>query len=98
MNGSQVNLKIALFAMFMIAMLLVSSAGTVSAQSGSGYDLTWWSADSGGVVLSGGSYSLAGSAGQPDSGAVPSGGVYRLVGGFWSDAVAYNVFLPSILR
>jgi len=98
MNGSQVKLKIALFAILVITILMILSAGTVSAQSGGGYDLTWWTVDSGGVALSGGSYTLAGSAGQPDSSMAPTGGAYQLTGGFWSDAAAYKVYLPSILR
>ncbi len=56
---------------------------TVVAQTGGGYDLTWWTVDGGGGVLGGGSYNLLGPAGQPEPGAVLTGGSYTLVGGCW---------------
>jgi hypothetical protein len=69
------------------------------AQAGSGYDLSWNTIDGGGAMFStGGSYSLGGTIGQPDAGAL-SGGGYTLVGGFWGGAMsAYNVYLPVVLR
>jgi hypothetical protein len=71
-------------------------AGT---QSGSGYDLSWYTIDGGGAMFStGGSYSLGGTAGQPDAGLLTGGG-YSLLGGFWGGAApAYNVYLPVVLR
>ena len=55
------------------------------------YDLSWRTVDGGGGESSGGSYTLAGSIGQPDAGTL-SGGGYTLVGGFWGGAAA---FLPT---
>ena len=53
------------------------------AQSGGGYELTWSTIDSGGVMRStGGDLELSGTIGQPDAGAM-SGGGYNLTGGFW---------------
>jgi hypothetical protein len=49
------------------------------------YDLSWFSIDGGGGTSSGGAYSVSGTIGQPDAGAL-SGGNYTLVGGFWSAA------------
>jgi hypothetical protein len=65
------------------ALLLVLGAwGTSGAQTGGGYDLTWSSLDCGSPVLStGGSYTLAGTIGQPDVGGA-AGGAYALNGGF----------------
>ena len=51
------------------------------------YDLSWWTVDGGSGESSGGSYTLAGTIGQPDAGAL-SGGSYTLVGGFWGGAAA----------
>jgi hypothetical protein len=57
--------------------------------------------DAGGQTFStGGGYTLGGTVGQPDAGAL-SGGDYVLGGGFWGGgalAVAYSVYLPLVLR
>jgi hypothetical protein len=55
------------------------------------YTLDWWTMDSGGGTSSGGLFSVTGSIGQPDAGAM-SGGGYLLTGGFWS---IYAVQTPS---
>ena len=83
----------------LVVLLLV--AATVQAQTGGGYDLTWNTIDGGGAMPGGsigGSYSLGGTIGQPDAGAL-SGGGYTLNGGFWGGAVPnYNVYLPLVLK
>ncbi len=58
--------------------------GAVLAQTGNGYDLTWWTVDGGGGSASGGGYTLVGTAGQPEPGPALSGGDYTLYSGFWS--------------
>ncbi len=65
----------------------------------SGYDLSWYTIDGGGATFStGGSYSLGGTIGQPDAGAL-SGGSYQLTGGFWAGAsINYNIYLPLTLK
>ena len=80
-----------LMSLFMVSVAL--------AQSGGGYDLTWWTADGGGGAASGGGYALNGTIGQPDAGALNGGG-YTLAGGFWGGGAAagYDLFLPLILR
>jgi hypothetical protein len=51
-----------------------------------GYSLSWYTVDGGGATfLTGGSYSLGSTAGQPDA-AASSGGSYSLNGGFWAGA------------
>ena len=72
------------------------------AQSGGGYDLSWWTVDGGGYTFStGGSYTLGGTIGQPDAGTL-SGGSYTLAGGFWGGAVAApaqrHLYLPLAAR
>ncbi len=73
----------------------------VWAQGGDGYDLSWFTVDNGGGVSGGGAYSLGGTIGQPDAGAM-IGGVYTLVGGFWgggvSGATSRYIYLPIVLR
>ena len=83
-----------------VIVLLVSSL--VRAQSGNGYDLTWFTVDSGGKNSSTGGYQLGGAIGQPDAG-VLSGGDYTLAGGFWqgggsAEPPAHYIFLPLVLR
>ena len=76
-------------------------AGSVLAQSGDSYDLSWWTVDSGGYTFStGGNYTLGSTIGQPDA-ATLTGGDYTLGGGFWGGgavAVEYKVYLPVVLR
>ncbi len=68
---------------FLIACgLLIMVTGVALAQTGGGYDLTWWTVDGGGASVAGGDYLLSGSAGQPDA-ATLTGGAYTLNGGFW---------------
>ena len=79
----------------LILILLAAAAflvtGPVLAQSGGGYDLSWSTVDGGGTESSGGSYTLTGTAGQPDAGGVHSGGGYGLVGGFWAATAVVSV-------
>jgi len=82
------------------AVLLLS--GMVLAQSGGSYDLSWSTVDGGGATLStGGTYSLGGTAGQPDAGPVTGGG-YALQAGFWGGAAVgaptYEIYLPLAMR
>ena len=90
-----------------LALLLLAGGGAPllaqdpQAQSAepAAFGLGWYTIDGGGTVASsGGPYTLAGTAGQPDAG-VLSGGPYRLAGGFWSGAsLRYAVYLPLTLR
>jgi hypothetical protein len=78
----------------------------IAAQSGGGYDLSWWSVDGGGGTVSGrgpsGPYSLSGTIGQPDAGVITGGG-YTLSGG-WQGVpeppVGYDfcLYLPLVQR
>ena len=53
------------------------------------YSIDWWTIDSGGEMwTTGGTYELSGTIGQPDAGAVMTGGTFELVGGFWPGAAA----------
>lgn len=80
---------------------LALGAATAQAQTGGSYDLTWSSVDGGGGTSTGGSYSLSGSAGQPDASGdtALSGGTYALTGGFWAGATAqYRLYLPLVVK
>jgi len=81
------------------------AAGTASAQSGNGYDLSWWTVDGGGGAMTGStgsrSYTLTGTSGQPDAGILAQS-PYSLEGGFWgrseSTEAKHRVYLPVVLR
>ncbi|HEY3290488.1 MAG TPA: hypothetical protein VGK87_10200 [Anaerolineae bacterium] len=64
-----------------------------------GYELSWYSIDNGGATsITGGSFTLAGSIGEPDAG-VASGGSYTLNGGFLAGVVvSYNVYMPMVVK
>lgn len=70
----------------------------VAAQSLYGVD--WRTIDSGGGTSQGGSYSMSGTIGQPDAGHTLQGGVYTLMGGFWTGGTGYvyHISLPIINR
>ncbi len=51
------------------------------------YSLDWSTLDGGGGTSTGGVYSVSGTIGQPDAGAM-SGGSFTLVGGFWGIVAA----------
>jgi hypothetical protein len=83
------------------ALLLLGGGLAVYAQTGGGYDLTWWTVDGGGKTgVSGGEYTLLSTSGQPDAEVPISGGQYTLLSGFWPGETLLrgNVFLPIVLR
>ena len=74
-------------------------ASMVLAQTGGGYDLSWWTVDGGGATISGGGYTLSGTAGQPEPGPTLSGGDHTLLSGFWpggGEAPACDVPLTGV--
>jgi hypothetical protein len=82
-----------------VALIVVPMA---IAQTGSDYDLSWWTVDGGGVTLGAGEgYRLSGTAGQPDAGLLGGAG-YTLGGGFWRggevSGQSYEIYLPLLLR
>jgi hypothetical protein len=93
--------------LLLLALLLVSAAllpgeHAVLAQVGGDYDLSWWTVDGGGATFStGGSYSLGGTMGQPDAGAIAAES-YVLQGGFWPGGEImtslYRIYLPLVMR
>ena len=72
------------FGFLLLVLLALALPSAARAQSGGPYDLTWSNVSAGGSV-SGGSYTLTASVGQPDAGML-SGGSYTLAGGFLGGA------------
>ncbi|MBI5030039.1 MAG: hypothetical protein HZB51_05895 [Chloroflexi bacterium] len=85
-----------------IAMIVAALAlGNVptSAKPADTYTIDWYTINGGGTMSTSGSpYTLSGTIGQSEAGAI-SGGNYKLSGGFWSviDSLS-KLFLPLILR
>jgi hypothetical protein len=73
------------------------AACPLSAQTGGPYELYSATVDSGGATSSAGSYTLSGTAGQPDAGQM-TGGNYELSGGFWPAGVACLVEFEDYSR
>lgn len=73
-------------------------AGSALAQSGGNFAITESTIDGGGLTHSaGGSFSLAGTVGQPDAGAQTGGG-YTLEGGFWHSVILVQLPTGSQLK
>jgi hypothetical protein len=62
-----------------VLLALWAASATTNAQS---YSIDWFTIDGGGGTSTGGVYSVSGTMGQPDAGAL-SGGGYTVAGGFW---------------
>ncbi|WP_298820780.1 hypothetical protein [Chloroflexus sp.] len=79
----------------LIVLLISWLIGAVAADSG--YQLVWYTIDSGGALFSAsGSYSLGSTIGQADAGVVGGGG-YTLYSGFWG-APDSIVYVPLVTR
>ena len=61
---------------------LVLAAWPLASTFAQSYSIDWFTLDGGGGTSTNGQYSLTGTIGQPDAGAM-SGGIFTLVGGFW---------------
>jgi hypothetical protein len=89
------------FAILILLAFLLLASTALAADS---YNLSWWTADSGGGTSSGGSYTLSGTIGQPDAGVVAIGGGYTLAGGFWHGGEAaappeeMRIYLPVVIK
>lgn len=106
MNRKKV-FKVSLLALGVSVILLlgINRFEQALAQTGNGYDLTWFTVDGGGDKTSGGNYSLTGTVGQPDVNQyVLAGGNYVLSGGFWGHVSpgqgggGNDVFLPIVIK
>jgi hypothetical protein len=79
------------------AVFLLTSSALASSEAA--YLLNWYTVDGGGGTSIGGVYSLSGTIGQADAGAM-SGGVYTLLGGFWNalDKIITSMYLPVVRK
>ena len=69
---------------------LFAGPATATAQS---FSLDWYTIDGGGGKSSGGTFELNGTIGQPDAGAVMTGGGFELTGGFGIAQINLQIIL-----
>jgi hypothetical protein len=70
---------------------------TASVATAQPFDLSWHTSDGGGAMwTTGGNFELSGTIGQPDAGALMTGGVFELIGGFWPIPAAPPVITGDI--
>jgi len=92
------------FTLLLALAALLLLTGAALAQTGNGYDLTWHTVDGGGGTASGGTFTLMGTAGQPEPGPPLTGGGFTLYSGFWPaggeapPSLQPRAFLPLVLR
>ena len=102
MSHSMYNHPIRITLILVLAVLVALIARTQTNAATpliNGYELAWSTVDGGGAMFgAGGGYSLSGTIGQPDAGAMSASG-YTLFGGFWGDEAApYAVYLPIVIK
>jgi hypothetical protein len=82
--------------------ILLLAILTTAALAADGFDLSWWTVDSGGERLSSTSYQLDGTAGQPDSNATLSSGGFTLSGGYWAghagQVTGSYIYMPLVVK
>ncbi len=86
----------------LLAALVISEprSHVEAAPSADTYAVTWYTADNGGGISSGGSYEVAGTIGQMDADAAKTGVDYEMENGFWPAFIdlLYEVFLPVVTK
>jgi len=60
------------------------------------FSINWYTIDGGGGTSTGGVYSVTGTIGQPDAGALMVGGNYTLQGGFWAIQAVQTPGAPTL--
>ena len=75
-NGRGWLSRISAFLWLLVALFLSSASARAQ------FSIDWFTIDGGGGTSTGGVYSLSGTIGQPDAGAL-TGGNFSLAGGFW---------------
>jgi hypothetical protein len=67
-----------------LLLVLGCFVGLTTSALAQNYSIDWYTIDGGGGTSTGGVYSVTGTIGQPDAGALMTGGNYTLQGGFWA--------------
>ena len=96
LNSKQIMKRAITIGVLLLALSAVS--WTALAQTGGGFDLSWFSVDGGGGTSAGGDFALVGSLGQPDAGNGLAGGGFTLTGGFQAGAASATQTVLCILH
>ncbi len=94
-----ITIRILIAASLIGALLVFGLAFTVYAGV-SEFVLNWWTVDGGGGLSQGGNYTLNGTSGQSDAGAMSAGG-FTLHGGFWPGGALLEqveLYLPLVMQ
>lgn len=100
--------RIIIIGFLLLSLVVVSSLGFLAisrtlaapaapAAPAAGYQIGWWTVDTGGGRSQGGEYVLQGTAGQAEAG-VLTGSAFRLTGGYWSSVPTYQAFFPLLRK
>jgi hypothetical protein len=68
------TILLCLAALLLLVLSPVEGLAGVASVNGPGYTLDWWTVDGGGGSSENGAYTLVGTIGQPDAGALSGGG------------------------
>ena len=74
--------------LLLMAGLLLLALGSLALAQGVGPQMSWWSVDGGGGTSTGETYTVSGTAGQPEAGGLSGDGHYTVTGGSWGAAAA----------
>ena len=102
MSRARIIFGVALLGVPLLALAYLHAGPTQTAQAQTSlatYAIDWFTIDGGGAMSSSnGEYSLSGTIGQPDAGAL-SGAPHTLNGGFWAGAEPrYTIAVPIVQR
>ena len=85
--------------LFVLVLGMGTAVLTSHATPNAGYQINWWTTDSGGGTSDSATYTLSGTIGQHDVDTLSSS-TYQLHSGFWGDmgSNSQSIFLPLIIR
>jgi hypothetical protein len=86
---------ITLALLVLLVLLALPLTGLVRAES-AGFSIGWWTVDGGGGTSTSASFTLNGTAGQPDAGSLTSAN-FSLAGGFWGGRPGLVLLRPLYL-
>lgn len=87
--------------LLILLLALVGAAYSSAYAAVIGYNLPWWTVDSGSGLTIGAGYQLSGTIGQSEAGPDLRGAGYQLAGGFWGGVqspLGIKIFLPLTLK
>jgi hypothetical protein len=87
--------RMILLGLALLVLLALVLNGPARADSAA-FSIGWWTVDGGGGTSTSSAFTINGTAGQPDAGALTGTG-FRLAGGFWSGQPGFLLLQPLYL-